>query len=148
MSPKRDDATRRHAGDLSSSAGDSNTADDLETMMSNVNLTRLWYIFPADDQELKPHEFERKVTSFLRGLSPEHKLAVLDFLSVQYGAFQDQLRVMRERTVLSQREHCERWARLHRHVQTLRACRRAVESSARLDTASPANAVSPREHRL
>ena len=116
--------------------------------MSNVNLSRLWYIFPPDDQELKPHEFEQKVTSFLRALSPEHKLAVLDFLSVQYGAFQDQLHVMRARTVLSHREHFERWARLHRHVQTLRACRRAVESSARSDAASSAGAVSPGEHSL
>jgi hypothetical protein len=116
--------------------------------MSNVNLSRLWYIFPPDDQELKPHEFEQKVTSFLRGLSPEHKLAVLDFLSVQYGAFQDQLDVMRARTVLSHREHFERWTRLHRHVQTLRACRQAVESPARSDATPSASRLSPGENSL
>ena len=112
--------------------------------MSNVNLSRLWYIFPPDDQELKPHEFAQKVTSFLRTLSPDHKLAVLDFLSVQYAAFQNQVHVMAVRTALSRAEHFERSARLHRHVQTLRACRRAVESSSR--TADTANAVSPEGH--
>src|ERR1700674_778580 len=101
--------------------------------MSTVNLCRLWYIFPPDDQELKPHEFERKVTSFLRTLSLAHQLAVLDYLAVQYAAFQRQLEAMLARAVLSRAEHSERRERLGDHVRTLRACRRAVELSSGVD---------------
>ena len=112
--------------------------------MSNVNLCRLWYIFPPDDQELKPHEFEQKVTSFVRTLSMEHKLAVLDFLIVQYVAFQSQLEVMLSRTVLSNTEHQERRERLVCHEHTLRKCRRAVERTSRPERICSAVHVSSR----
>lgn len=101
--------------------------------MSKLNLSRLWYIFPPEDQELKAHEFERKVASFLESLSLDHKLAVLDFLTVQYDAFQQQLQLMLSRSVLSRSEYSEHTERLHHHVQTLRACRQIVELSSRGD---------------
>jgi hypothetical protein len=99
--------------------------------MSKLNLSRLWYIFPPEDQELNAHEFERKVTSFLQTLSFEHKLALLDFLTVQYTAFRQQLQLMLSRTVLSRSEYSEYSERLHHHVRALRTCRQIVELSSR-----------------
>ena len=96
--------------------------------MSRVILSRLWYIFPADDQDLRPSEFEEKVTSFLRNLPLEQKLAVLDFLTVQYAAFAKQLEILCKRAVLSQPEHSERAERVSNHLHTLRACRECVQS--------------------
>jgi hypothetical protein len=126
--------------------------------MSIVNLCRLWYIFPPDDQELKPHEFERKVTSFLQTLSLAHQLAVLDYLAAQYAAFQHQLQAMLARAVLSRTEHAERSERLRQHVRALHACRRAVElssganreraaASAPFGSLAPARAARSREQR-
>jgi hypothetical protein len=73
--------------------------------MGAVNLSRLWYIFPPDDQDLRPGQFERKVTSFINYLPRDQQIAVLDFLMVQYAAFQKQLEVLRARAVVSQPEH-------------------------------------------
>src|SRR5690242_1982077 len=42
--------------------------------MSNVNLTRLWYIFPPDDQELRPAQFSNKVRSYVSPLPESDKL--------------------------------------------------------------------------
>src|SRR5262245_56557318 len=92
-------------------------------VMRRVNLSRLWYIFPPDDQELRPAEFERKVTSYVSSLPTDHKLAVLDFLMVQYAAFERQLEVMLARAVLSPPEHAERSEKLSSHLNTLRRCR-------------------------
>ena len=101
--------------------------------MSRVNLSRLWYIFPPDDQELRPAEFERKVTSYLTMLPMDHQLAVLDFLMIQYAAFKTQLEVMRAREVLSHPEHTERAEKLSCHLKTLGRCRHAVEPSWHMD---------------
>jgi len=97
--------------------------------MNSVNLSRLWYIFPPDDQDLRPGEFEQKVTSYINYLRREEKIAVLDFLMVQYAAFQKQLEVLRARAVVSQPEHCQRSERLSHHLETLRVCRQAVHAS-------------------
>lgn len=99
--------------------------------MSKLNLSRLWYIFPPEDQELKAHEFQRKVMSFVQTLSFDHKLAVLEFLTVQYAAFQQQLQLMLSRTVLSRSEYSKHSERLRHHVRAIRACRQFVELSSR-----------------
>ena len=105
--------------------------------MSRVNLARLWYIFPPDDQELSPTQFERKVTSFLTPLAVDDKLAVLDFLMVQYAAFETQLEVMRAREVLGQAELVKRSERLSCHLKTLQRHRHAVQLPSGLDVALP-----------
>lgn len=110
--------------------------------MSKLNLSRLWYIFPPEDQELKAHEFERKVASFLESLSLDHKLAVLDFLTIQYAAFQQQLQLMLSRAVLSRCEHAEHSERLRHHMQALRACRQIAELSSHGDSMPAADHAS------
>jgi hypothetical protein len=97
--------------------------------VSNVNLCRLWYIFPPDDQELRPGEFRSKVTSYVRPLPPDEKLTVLDFLIVQYAAFERQLDIMRAGAVLAPSEHRRRASNLSRHLRTLRRCRRDIRTS-------------------
>jgi hypothetical protein len=97
--------------------------------VSNVNLSRLWYIFPPDDQELRPGEFRSKVRGYLGRLAPDKKLAVLDFLIVQYAAFERQLEIMRAGAVLAPSEHRRRAENLSQHLQTLRKCRQGVETS-------------------
>ncbi|HTS55483.1 MAG TPA: hypothetical protein VMH26_19610 [Burkholderiales bacterium] len=94
--------------------------------MKSVNLSRLWYIFPPDDQELRPGEFERKVTSYINYLPRDQQIAVLDFLMVQYAAFQKQLEVLRARAVVSPPEHFQRAERLSHHLETLRVCRQSL----------------------
>jgi hypothetical protein len=94
--------------------------------VSNVNLCRLWYIFPPDDQELRPGEFRSKVRSYVGPLPNDEKLAVLDFLIVQYAAFERQLDIMRAGAVLHPSEHRWRAANLSQHLQTLQKCRRGV----------------------
>ena len=101
--------------------------------MSKLNLSRLWYIFPPEDQELKGHQFERKVSSFLQNLPLDHKRAVLDFLTIQYAAFQQQLRLMLSRAALSRSEYSVHSARLRDHVQALHTCRQLVGPSSRGD---------------
>jgi hypothetical protein len=110
--------------------------------MSKLNLSRLWYIFPPEDQELKAHEFERKVASFLRNLSLDHKLAVLDFLTLQYAAFQQQLQLMFSRAVLSRSEYSEHSERLRHHMRTVRACRQIAGLSPRGDSVPAADNAS------
>jgi hypothetical protein len=96
--------------------------------MSNVNLTRLWYIFPPDDQELRPAQFSNKVRSYVSPLPDSDKLAVLDFLLVQYAAFERQLDIMREGSVLNRREHQQRAVKLSQHRSVLQDLRRAATS--------------------
>jgi hypothetical protein len=96
--------------------------------MSNVNLTRLWYIFPPDDQELRPAEFSNKVRSYVSPLPDSDKLAVLDFLLVQYAAFERQLDIMREGSVLNPKEHQQRAANVSQHRTVLRDLRRSATS--------------------
>lgn len=102
--------------------------------MNIVNLSRLWYIFPPDDQELKPGEFRCKVVSYVGALPPEEKRAVLDFLIVQYAAFERQLEIMRAGAVLTPAEHRKRASNLSRHLRTLRRCRQSIQA----DCAYPA----------
>lgn len=96
--------------------------------MSHVNLSRLWYIFPPDDQELRPGEFRCKVHSYVGALPPDKKLAVLDFLIVQYAAFQRQLEIMRAGAVLAPSEHRRRALNLSQHLRTLRRCRQSIQT--------------------
>jgi hypothetical protein len=96
--------------------------------MSHVNLSRLWYIFPPDDQELGPGEFSSKVRSYVNPLPDEQKLAVLDFLIIQYAAFERQLEIMRAGAVLQPSEHQQRAQTLSRHLETLHRCRRGIQA--------------------
>jgi len=96
--------------------------------VSNVNLSRLWYIFPPDDQELRPAEFSNKVHSYVRPLPYDEKLAVLDYLIVQYDAFERQLDIMRAGAVLSPAEHERRADQLSQHLNTLLQCRRGAQA--------------------
>ena len=96
--------------------------------MSNLNLTRLWYIFPPDDQELRPRQFRSKVRSYVGALPNDEKLAVLDFLIVQYSAFEQQLDIMRAGAALAPSEHRQRAQNLSQHLETLIDCRRNVQS--------------------
>ena len=95
--------------------------------MSRVNLSRLWYIFPPDDQELRPGEFSSKVRSYVSPLPNDEKLAVLDFLIVQYAAFERQLDIMRAGEVLAPSEHQRRAQTLSQHLETLHRCRRGIQ---------------------
>ena len=95
--------------------------------MNRVNLSRLWYIFPPDDQELKPGEFRCKVMSYVGALPTEEKRAVLEFLIVQYAAFERQLKIMRAGAVLTPDEHRKRAWNLSHHLRTLRRCRRSIQ---------------------
>jgi len=97
--------------------------------MSNLNLTRLWYIFPPDDQELRPRQFRSKVRSYVGALPNDEKLAVLDFLIVQYSAFEQQLDIMRAGAALAPSEHRQRAQNLSQHLETLIDCRRNVQSA-------------------
>jgi len=97
-------------------------------LMSNLNLTRLWYIFPPDDQELRPGQFGSKVRSYVVGLPNDEKVAVLDFLIVQYSAFEQQLDILRAGAALAPSEHRQRAHNVSQHLQTLMDCRRNVES--------------------
>jgi hypothetical protein len=95
--------------------------------MSHINLCRLWYIFPPDDQDLRPGEFSSKVRSYVQPLPNDEKLAVLDFLIVQYAAFERQLDIMRAGEVLPPSEHERRAQKLSQHLDTLLQCRRGVQ---------------------
>jgi hypothetical protein len=97
--------------------------------VSNVNLCRLWYIFPPDDQDLRPGEFRCKVRNYVSALPPDEKLTVLDFLIVQYAAFERQLEIMRAGAVLAPSEHRKRASNLSQHLRTLRRCRQGIWTS-------------------
>jgi hypothetical protein len=64
----------------------------------------------------------------------DEKLAVLDFLIVQYAALEQQLDIMRAGAALAPSEHRQRAHNLSQHLETLIDCRRNVqsESTARL----------------
>jgi hypothetical protein len=87
--------------------------------VTDVNLTRLWYIFPPDDQDLRTAEFSSKVKSYVAALSDSDRVAVLDFLIVQYAAFERQLEIMRTGCALSPAEHRQRAEKLAQHQQAL-----------------------------
>jgi hypothetical protein len=97
--------------------------------MSHVNLSRLWYIFPPDDQELGAGEFSSKVSSYVKPLPDEEKLAVLDFLIIQYAAFERQLDIMRAGAVLQASEHQRRAQALSQHLATLHRCRDRIQDA-------------------
>jgi hypothetical protein len=98
--------------------------------MSRVVLSRLWYIFPADDQNLRPEQFARKVRSYVRTLSPKEKRTLLEFLLVQYEAFQKQLDLLFEHASVADQEYRERAERLARYLDHLRAFLRSLDASA------------------
>jgi hypothetical protein len=99
--------------------------------MSRVVLSRLWYIFPADDQNLRPDQFARKVKSYVRTLSPGEKLVLLEFLVVQYEAFQKQLELLFAHASVTDQEYHERAERLARYLDHLRAFLRSPDRDAR-----------------
>jgi hypothetical protein len=61
-------------------------------------------------------------------LPNDEKLAVLDFLIVQYSAFEQQLDIMRAGAALAPSEHRQRAQNLSQHLATLIDCRRNVQS--------------------
>jgi hypothetical protein len=99
--------------------------------MSRVVLSRLWYIFPADDQNLRPDQFARKVKSYVRTLSPGEKLVLLEFLVVQYEAFQKQLELLFAHASVTDQEYHERAERLARYLDHLHAFLRSPDHDAR-----------------
>ncbi len=98
--------------------------------MSRVVLSRLWYIFPADDQNLRPEQFARKVRSYVHTLVPEEKRTLLEFLVVQYEAFQKQLELLFAHASVADQEYRERAERLARYLDHLRAFLQSVDPSA------------------
>ncbi len=99
--------------------------------MSRVVLSRLWYIFPADDQSLRPDQFARKVKSYLRTLSRGERRVLLEFLVVQYEAFQKQLELLFAHASLTNQEYRERSERLTLHLDHLHALRRSLDHGPR-----------------
>ncbi len=95
--------------------------------MSRVVLSRLWYIFPADDQNLRPDQFARKVKSYVRTLSPGEKRVLLEFLVVQYEAFQKQLELLFAHASVTDQEYHERAERLARYLDHLHAFLRSPD---------------------
>ena len=89
--------------------------------MSRVVLSRLWYIFPADDQNLRPEQFDRKVRSYVRTLSPGERRVLLEFLVVQYEAFQKQLELLFAHASVTDQEYHERSERLTCYLDYLHA---------------------------
>jgi hypothetical protein len=98
--------------------------------MSRVVLSRLWYIFPADDQNLRPDQFARKVRSYVRTLSVAEQRVLLEFLVVQYEAFQKQLEVLFTHTSVTDQEYRERSERLARYLDHLHTMRRSLVTGA------------------
>ena len=98
--------------------------------MKRVVLSRLWYLFPPDDQDLGPDAFALKVTSFVNTLSPEERHALLDFLIVQYQAFEKQLELLHLHATLSDAEYHQRAARLAYCLAHLRAWRQSLDRAA------------------
>ena len=95
--------------------------------MSRVVLSRLWYIFPADDQNLRPEQLARKVKSYMRTLSTWEQRAVLEFLVVQYEAFQKQLELLFVHASVTDQEYHERSGRLACYLDHLHAFRRSLD---------------------
>jgi hypothetical protein len=99
--------------------------------MSGVVLSRLWYIFPADDQNLRPEQFARKVKSYVRTLSRGERRVLLEFLVVQYEAFQKQLELLFAHASVTDQEYRERAERLTLYLANLRAFRRSLDHGTR-----------------
>jgi hypothetical protein len=99
--------------------------------MSRVVLSRLWYIFPADDQNLRPDQFARKVRSYVRTLSVAEQLGLLEFLVVQYEAFQKQLEVLFAHASVTDQEYRERAERLAHYLDHLHGMRRSLDTGTR-----------------
>ena len=99
--------------------------------MSRVVLSRLWYIFPADDQNLRPEQFARKVKSYVRTLSRGERRVLLEFLVVQYEAFQKQLELLFAHASITDQEYRERAERLTLYLAHLRAFRRSLDHGTR-----------------
>jgi len=110
--------------------------------MKKVVLSRLWYMFPADDQDLSPADFSQKVRSFVKQLSPREQLTLLEFLVVQYEAFQKQLELLFARSSVSQQEYQARAGRLARYLDTLRGWRQSVDRT-REQTSNSFDGTSP-----
>ncbi len=87
--------------------------------MSRVVLSRLWYIFPADDQNLRPEQFARKVASYVRTLALGEQRMLLEFLVVQYDAFQKQLELLFAHGSVGDQEYRERAERLESYLDHL-----------------------------
>lgn len=87
--------------------------------MSRVVLSRLWYIFPTDDQNLRPEQFARKVASYVRTLALGEQRMLLEFLVVQYDAFQKQLELLFAHGSVGEQEYRERAERLERYLDHL-----------------------------
>ena len=116
--------------------------------MSRVVLSRLWYIFPADDQNLRPEQFDRKVRSYVRTLSPGERRVLLEFLVVQYEAFQKQLELLFAHASVTDQEYHERSERLRAIWITcmLSSRRSTMTPAARFKRASsPLNMTARRE---
>jgi hypothetical protein len=105
--------------------------------MSRVVLSRLWYIFPPDDQDLRPEEFARKVKSYAKTLSAEERSALFAFLVVQYEAFRKQLDLLFAHASVSTQEYCERAERLERYLEHLHAAHRGPDLPARPSIPAP-----------
>ena len=105
--------------------------------MSRVVLSRLWYIFPPDDQDLRPDEFARKVRSYAKTLSPEEQSALFAFLVVQYEAFRKQLDLLFAHASVSMQEYRERAERLERDLEHLHGLHRHFDQPARPEIPAP-----------
>ncbi len=97
--------------------------------MSKLNLSRLWYIFPPDDQELQPAQFRTKLNGYVAPLPREERYAVLDYLLIQYSAFERQLDLMRSREALSNDDHERRAQTLSDHLATLHQYRDGMDDA-------------------
>lgn len=95
--------------------------------MSRVVLSRLWYIFPPDDQNLRPEQFARKVRSYARTLALREQRMLLEFLVVQYEAFQKQLELLFAHASVQQLEYQERAGRLVCYLDHLHAFLRSPD---------------------
>jgi hypothetical protein len=94
--------------------------------MSRVVLSRLWYIFPPDDQNLQPEQFARKVGSYVRTLALAEQRMLLQFLVVQYDAFQKQLELLFGHGSVAEHEYHERAQRLERYLDHLHGFLRSI----------------------
>jgi hypothetical protein len=90
-------------------------------------------MFPPDDQNLRPEQFARKVRSYVRTISPRERRVLLEFLVVQYDAFQKQLDLLFANASVSEPEYRERAERLTRYLDSLHSLRRSLDHGPRRD---------------
>jgi len=98
--------------------------------MSRVVLSRLWYIFPPDDQNLRPEQFAQKVRSYVRTLASAEQRMLLEFLVVQYDAFQKQLELLFAHGSVIEAEYRERAQRLESYLNHLHGFLRSTGDGA------------------